>query len=79
MEILQNTESVQDLSKYTETIQDLANHIQFKNLDISTPEKLDFAFRDYLINGSVSHWYLQKADNHQKNHFIKKLKSSVDA
>lgn len=36
------------LKKYADTIQGLQIHIISKNLDISTPEKFDEAFRSYL-------------------------------
>ena len=42
-----------------EVMRDLINYINFKKIEIVTNEDLDCAFRDYLENGSVAHWYLQ--------------------
>ena len=56
-----------------EVMTDLINYINFKKIEIVTNEDLDCAFRDYLENGSVAHWYLQKADDLQKKQFRKQI------
>ena len=57
---------------------DLLNFIKLKNLKIESPEDLKDAFRDYLINGSVSHWFFQKADEVQKKQFIKEIAKQAE-
>lgn len=52
---------------------DLIKFIQFKNIKINSPEDLDSAFRDFLKKGSVAHFYLQVADDHQKLQFTKQI------
>lgn len=56
-----------------EVVNDLAKFIQSQKIEINSPADLKEAFRDYLINGSVSHFYLQTADDHQKKQFRKQL------
>lgn len=56
---------------------DLVKYIKAKNLVINTPEDLDQAFRDYLINGSASHFFLQTADEHQKKQFSNRIKGEL--
>lgn len=58
-------------------VNDLAKFIQFKNIEINSPEDLDKAFRDYLINGSATHFYLQVADDHQKKQFEKQIIKNI--
>ena len=64
-------------SAQQEVTNDLIAFIKFKKIEINTSQDLDKAFRDYLINGSVSHWYLQKADDHQKKQFRKQLTKNL--
>lgn len=60
-------------SAQQEVKNDLVKFIQSQKIEISSPEDLDQAFRDYLIKGSASHFYLQTADDHQKKQFSKQL------
>ncbi|MEN5308776.1 hypothetical protein ABE425_14765 [Chryseobacterium cucumeris] len=65
------TETQQNVS------QDLLKYIKSNNITINSPEDLSQAFRDYLIHGSASHFYLQTADEHQKKQFSNRIKSEL--
>jgi len=56
---------------------DLIKYINYKGVEINSPEDLDKAFRDYLLNGSASHYYLQTADDHQKKQFAKEITKNL--
>lgn len=80
---LENNEAYNDLLTYikskgieasiAELFNDLLNYIKLKGIVINNNEDLDKAFREYLQKGSVSHFYLQVADDHQKKQFRKQL------
>ena len=64
-------------SAQQEVTNDLVKFIQSQKIEINSPEDLQIAFRDYLINGSASHFYLQTADDHQKKQFRKQLTKTI--
>ena len=60
-----------------EVTNDLVKFIQSQKIEISSPEDLTQAFRDYLIKGSASHFYLQTAGDHQKKQLRKQLTKTI--
>ena len=60
-----------------EVTNDLLKFIQSQKIEINSPEDLDKAFRNYLENGSASHFYLQTADDHQKKQFRKQIEKGL--
>lgn len=61
----------------TQVSNDLIKYIQAKQIVINSPEDLDKAFRAYLLEGSASHFYLQKANDHQKKQFSKRISTEL--